>query len=118
MSNTATASTLVFVKEIAFNEDPTPIEHLQEEEDIQEGVSKRKRTSTVWNHFNIKNVEGKVKTQWNYCKKYLLGESKQGTNHLRTHLERYPTLKFRGDLRRQVILKEQGTAKESECEPI
>jgi hypothetical protein len=52
--------------------------------------------------------------QCNYCKKHLLGESKQGTNHLRTHLERCPSLKLRGDLRRQVMMKEQG----SECEPI
>jgi hypothetical protein len=110
MSNTATASTPVLVEDIACNEDPTPIENLQEVEDIQEGVSKRKRTSTVWNHFKLKNVEGKMKAQCNYCKKYLLGESKQGTNHLRTHLERCPTLKLRGDLRRQVMLKEQGKA--------
>jgi hypothetical protein len=95
MSNTVTASTLVLVEDIASNEDPTPIENLQEMEDIQEGVSKRKRTSTVWNHFKLKNVEGKMKAQCNYCKKYLLGESKQGTNHLRTHLERCPSLKFR-----------------------
>jgi hypothetical protein len=94
MSNTATASTPVLVEDTAFNENPTPIENLQEVEDIQKGVSKRKRTSTVWNHFKLKNVEGKMKAQCNYCKKYLLGESKQGTNHLRTHLERCPSLKL------------------------
>ena len=65
MSNTATTSTLVLVKDTTFNEDPTPIEHLQEGEDIQEGVSKRKRTSTVWNHFKLKKVEGKMKAQCN-----------------------------------------------------
>ena len=79
-------------------------------EDIQEGVSKIKRTSVIWNHFKLKNVEGKTKAQCNYCKKYLLGESKQGINHLRTHLERCPLLKLRGDLRRQVMIKEQGKA--------
>uniref|UniRef100_A0A2N9GPW5 BED-type domain-containing protein n=1 Tax=Fagus sylvatica TaxID=28930 RepID=A0A2N9GPW5_FAGSY len=110
MSNTATASTPVLVEDTASNEDTTPIENLQEVEDIQEGVSKRKRTSAVWNHFKLKKVEGKMKAQCNYCKKHLLGESKQGTNHLRTHLERCPSLKLRGDLRRQVMMKEQGKA--------
>uniref|UniRef100_A0A2N9GLE9 BED-type domain-containing protein n=1 Tax=Fagus sylvatica TaxID=28930 RepID=A0A2N9GLE9_FAGSY len=110
MSNTATASTPVLVEDTASNEDTTPIENLQEVEDIQEGVSKRKRTSAVWNHFKLKKVEGKMKAQCNYCKKHLLGESKQGTNHLRTHLERCPSLKLRGDLRRQVMIKEQGKA--------
>ena len=105
----ATALTPV-VEDTTSNEDPTPIENLQEVEDIQEGLSKRKRTSTIRNHFKLKNVEGKVKAQCNYCKKYLLGESKQRTNDLRTHLERCPTLKLRGDLRRQVMLKEQGKA--------
>uniref|UniRef100_A0A2N9J0F8 HAT C-terminal dimerisation domain-containing protein n=1 Tax=Fagus sylvatica TaxID=28930 RepID=A0A2N9J0F8_FAGSY len=51
-----------------------------------------------------------MKAQCNYCKKHLLGESKQGTNHLRTHLKRCPSLKLRGDLRRQVMIKEQGKA--------
>uniref|UniRef100_A0A2N9FGB2 BED-type domain-containing protein n=1 Tax=Fagus sylvatica TaxID=28930 RepID=A0A2N9FGB2_FAGSY len=110
MSNTATASTPVLVEDTASNEDTTPIENVQEVEDIQEGVSKRKRTSAVWNHFKLKTVEGKMKAQCNYCKKHLLGESKQGTNHLRTHLERCPSLKLRGDLRRQVMIKEQGKA--------
>jgi hypothetical protein len=47
MSNTTTASTPVLVEDTASNEDTTPIENLQEVEDIQEGVSKRKRTSPV-----------------------------------------------------------------------
>ncbi|GMY20830.1 hypothetical protein FCV25MIE_16071, partial [Fagus crenata] len=38
MSNTATASTPVLVEDTASNEDTTPIENLQEVEDIQEGV--------------------------------------------------------------------------------
>uniref|UniRef100_A0A2N9E8Y2 BED-type domain-containing protein n=1 Tax=Fagus sylvatica TaxID=28930 RepID=A0A2N9E8Y2_FAGSY len=110
MSNTATTSTPMLVEDTASNEDTTPIENVQEVEDIQEGVSKRKRTSAVWNHFKLKTVEGKMKAQCNYCKKHLLGESKQGTNHLHTHLERCPSLKLRGDLRRQVMIKEQGKA--------
>jgi hypothetical protein len=61
MSNTATASMPVLVEDIASNEDTTPIENLQEVEDIQEGVSKRKRTSTACNHFKLKKVEGKMK---------------------------------------------------------
>ena len=43
MSNTATTSTPMLVEDITSNEDPTPIENLQEVENIQEGVSKRKR---------------------------------------------------------------------------
>ena len=54
MSNTATASMPVLVEDTASDEDPTPIENLQEVEDIQEGISKRKRTSIVWNHFKLK----------------------------------------------------------------
>uniref|UniRef100_A0A2N9H5E2 BED-type domain-containing protein n=1 Tax=Fagus sylvatica TaxID=28930 RepID=A0A2N9H5E2_FAGSY len=115
MSNTATASTPVLEEDTASNEDTSPIENLQEVEDIQEGVSKRKRTSAVWNHFKLKKVEGKMKAQCNYCKKHLLGDSKQGTNHLRTHLERCPSLKLRGDLRRQVMMKEQGKANKKVC---
>uniref|UniRef100_A0A2N9FWV6 HAT C-terminal dimerisation domain-containing protein n=1 Tax=Fagus sylvatica TaxID=28930 RepID=A0A2N9FWV6_FAGSY len=38
MSNTATASTPVLVEDTASNEDTTPIENLQEVEDIQEGL--------------------------------------------------------------------------------
>uniref|UniRef100_A0A2N9IQQ4 Uncharacterized protein n=1 Tax=Fagus sylvatica TaxID=28930 RepID=A0A2N9IQQ4_FAGSY len=38
MSNTATASTPVLVEDTASNEDTTPIENVQEVEDIQEGV--------------------------------------------------------------------------------
>jgi hypothetical protein len=115
MSNTATASTPVLEEDTASNEDTTPIENLQKVEDIQQGVSKRKKTSAVWNHFKLEKVEGKMKAQCNYCKKHLLGESKQGTNHLRTHLERCPSLKLRGDLRRQVMMKEQGKVNKKVC---
>ena len=47
---------------------------------------KRKTISDVWSHFTRK----KVKAQCHHCNKLYLGESSQGTTHLRNHLARCP----------------------------
>ncbi|XP_065625443.1 zinc finger BED domain-containing protein RICESLEEPER 2-like [Quercus suber] len=67
---------------------------------------KRKTTSDVWAHFTRKKVEGKVKAQCHHCGKLYLGESSQGTTHLRNHLARCPRMKYK-DIRQQVLIKQQ-----------
>jgi len=67
---------------------------------------KRKTTSDVWAHFTRKKVEGKVKAQCHHCGKLYLGDSSQGTTHLRNHLARCPRMKFK-DIRQQVLIKQQ-----------
>ena len=56
---------------------------------------KRKTTLNVWSHFTRKKVDGKVKAQCHHCNKLYLGESIQGTTHLRNHLARCPWMKFK-----------------------
>ena len=70
---------------------------------------KRRTTSNVWVHFTRKKVDGKSKTQCHHCGKLYLGESSQGTSHLRNHLARCPRLKFKDikDMRQQVLIKQQ-----------
>lgn len=46
---------------------------------------RRKQTSDVWNHFKRQNIDGNWKAICNYCGSKLLGETKQGTSHLRSH---------------------------------
>ena len=68
---------------------------------------KRKTTSDVWGHFTRKKVDGKFKAQFHHCGKLYLGDSSQGTSHLRNHLVRCPQLKFKDirDMRQQVLIK-------------
>ena len=70
---------------------------------------KRKTTSDVWSNFTRKKVDGKVKAQCHHCNKLYLGESSQGTTHLRNHLARCPRMKFKDirDMRQQVLIKQQ-----------
>ena len=67
------------------------------EEGEQEGTNededtsrKRKTTSDVWEHFTRKKVNGKFKAECHHCSKLYLGDSSQGTTHLRNHLARCP----------------------------
>ena len=67
----------------------------------------KKTTSDVWAHFTRKKVDGKFKAQCHHCNKLYLGESSQGTTHLRNHLARCPWMKFK-DIRnmlQQVLIK-------------
>jgi hypothetical protein len=48
---------------------------------------KRKHKSEVWLEFVEIVVGGKVKAECNWCKKLLAGSSRDGTNHLRSHLK-------------------------------
>ena len=56
---------------------------------------KRKTTSDVWDHFTRKKVDGKFKAQCHHCSKLYLGDSSQGTTHLRNHLAKCPQLNFK-----------------------
>ena len=79
-------------------EEQEGIEEEGEQEVIEEDVDtsrKRKTTLDVWNHFTRKKVDGKFKVQCHHCGKLYLGESSQGTSHLRNHLARCPRLKFK-----------------------
>ena len=80
------------------------------EEDEDEDTSrKRKTTSDVWEHFTRKKVDGKFKAQCHHCGKLYLGDSSQGTSHLRNHLVRCPQLKFKDirDMRQQALIGQQ-----------
>ena len=70
---------------------------------------KRKTTSDVWEHFTRKKVYGKFKAQCHHCGKLYLGDSSQGTSHLRNHLARCPRLKFKDirDMRQQALIGQQ-----------
>ena len=57
--------------------------------------TKRKTPSPVWNHFKKRKVDGKDKEECNYCNKLFLGDSKQGTSHLRGHSNRCKRRKFK-----------------------
>jgi hypothetical protein len=50
---------------------------------------KRKCKSEVWLEFEEVVLDGKVKAQCNWCKKLLVGSSRDGTNHLQNHLKSY-----------------------------
>ena len=71
--------------------------------------TKRKTTSDVWDHFTRKKVDRKFKTQCHHCSKLYLGDSNQGTTHLRDHLARCSQLKFKDirDMQQQVLIKQQ-----------
>ncbi|KAL7184808.1 hypothetical protein ACSBR2_026864 [Camellia fascicularis] len=57
-------------------------------------------------------IDGKDKAKCNYCKKLYLGESRQGSSHLREHFKKCPKRIFKdiGDLRQQILVKEQKKA--------
>ncbi|KAJ9541894.1 hypothetical protein OSB04_028400 [Centaurea solstitialis] len=83
----------------------TPLEQEQTETNVGDGATtskKRKLTSDVWNHFEKKMVNGLVKAECNYCKKKLVGGSRDGTTHLRDHLKSCARRGCR-DMRQQVL---------------
>jgi hypothetical protein len=57
-----------------------------EDDDTVSVGTKRKMKSNVWLEFEQVTVGGKLKAQYNWCKKQLVGDSKAGTTHLRSHL--------------------------------
>jgi hypothetical protein len=57
-----------------------------EDDDTVNVGTKRKMKSNVWLEFEQVTVGGKLKAQYNWCKKQLVGDSKAGTTHLRSHL--------------------------------
>ena len=55
------------------------------EDDVPVG-SKRKLRSEVWKDFDLINVSGVWKAKCKWCKKYLGGETRNGTTHLKNHI--------------------------------
>ncbi|CAK8575696.1 unnamed protein product [Lathyrus sativus] len=74
---------------VEINSTPNEIESPISCEVDTEGL-KRKLTSEVWNHFKRQKIDGKLETICNYCGAKLLGVSKQGTSHLKSHIKSCP----------------------------
>jgi len=66
--------------------------------------SKQKLTSTVWQHFERKSINGKDKAICIGCKRVFVGGGKNGTTHLKDHLQRCLKVKHQADIR-QIFLK-------------
>jgi hypothetical protein len=64
---------------------------------------KRKLKSDVWLEFEQVTVDGKLKAQCNWCKKQLVGDSKAGTTHLRSHLGSYQSQQVRKGLKQATL---------------
>jgi len=56
------------------------------EDDVPVG-SKRKLRSEVWKDFDLINVSGVWKAKCKWCKKHLGGETRNGTTHLKNHID-------------------------------
>ncbi|KAE9590101.1 putative transcription factor/ chromatin remodeling BED-type(Zn) family [Lupinus albus] len=72
------------------NVDVPPIQdetHCSSPTDVEE--TRPKQISSIWNHFERHQVDGKWKAACNYCGKQLLGDPSQGTKHLHNHFKSY-----------------------------
>ncbi|KAJ0084498.1 hypothetical protein Patl1_30320 [Pistacia atlantica] len=78
---------------IGSNQIQSPIADTEEEtheedgpfNDVYDSSSTVRSKSLVWQHFKRVKVDGKDKTKCNYCRKQLVGGSKNGTRHLHSH---------------------------------
>ncbi|KAH6764482.1 hypothetical protein C2S51_015731 [Perilla frutescens var. frutescens] len=70
--------------------------------DLENEVGKRKLTSVVWQHFKKKKINGVDKAECNYCKKKLVGSSKNGTKHLHGHFKICP-LRAHRDIKQSIL---------------
>eukprot|EP00267_Zea_mays_P041645 XP_020393563.1 zinc finger BED domain-containing protein RICESLEEPER 1-like [Zea mays] len=76
-----------------------------DEVEVEENGRKRKLKSAVWSEFKRVKVGDVWKAKCNYCSKKLSGVTKNGTSHLKAHLEtciyrkRNPTDKVQSSLR-------------------
>ena len=59
-------------------------------EGFEKGSFKRRLTSVVWNHLKKQKINGVNKAIYNYCKRKLGGERKNGTKHLHEHIKICP----------------------------
>ncbi|GAV59185.1 zf-BED domain-containing protein, partial [Cephalotus follicularis] len=69
----------------------------------------KKLTSEVWNHFERKNIDGKRKSIFHYCKKELGADSRNVTSHLREHIKRCPK-RVTKDLHQMVLTTNKNKA--------
>jgi hypothetical protein len=77
----------------------------EDDDEVEENGRKRKLKSAVWSEFKRVKVGDVWKAKCNYCSKKLSGVTKNGTSHLKAHLEtciyrkRNPTDKVQSSLR-------------------
>jgi hypothetical protein len=79
---------------------------LDDENEIDNDVpvgGKRKLKSAVWQEFEQVIISGIKKAQCNWCKKYLAGGGRDGTTHLRSHLESCQSRQVRKGLKQTTI---------------
>ena len=70
------------------NQNYVPINSIPgETESSTPTVNSRRLLLDVWNHFKRQKVDGKWKAICNYCAKSRLGDTRQGTSHLRSHFK-------------------------------
>ena len=70
--------------------------------DVESG-HKRKLTSSVWDHFQRKMMNGKMRALCSGCTKDFVGDSKSGTTHLRDHLKICFKVKNQVDVRQSIL---------------
>ena len=75
-----------------------------DDDDVPAVGTKRKLKSDVWLEFEQVTVAGNLKAKCNWCKKFLVGHSRAGTNHLRNHLRSCQSRQVRNGLK-QTSLK-------------
>ncbi|KAK9984027.1 hypothetical protein SO802_033552 [Lithocarpus litseifolius] len=63
----------------------------------------------VWNHFKKRKVDGKDKSECNYCTRLLVRGSKNGTKHLHDHLKICPRKKCKDirDMKQKILVRDQ-----------
>lgn len=66
------------------------LEHFSVEtnENVVDSGSKKKLTSAVWQHFERKSIDGKDKAICMGCKGIFVDGGRNGTTHLKDHLQR------------------------------
>jgi hypothetical protein len=91
---------------------PVPVDvdegrnHDHEAIDVDDDVpvgGKRKLKSDVWLEFEPVDVAGKSKAECKWCKKLLVGGSRAGTTHLRSHLASCQSRQVRKGLKQATL---------------
>lgn len=106
-SSSATAAAGVPSPATSVQNEPTtgtPVVNLDGDDNGAPAVGvKRKRKSDVWQEFTEVEVAGRMKAECNWCKKKLVGGSKDGTNHLWNHLKSCSSRQCRKGLKQATL---------------
>ncbi|KAJ0101738.1 hypothetical protein Patl1_05998 [Pistacia atlantica] len=95
---------------IGSNHSQSPIADTKEEtheenaplNDVDSWSNTVRTKSIVWQHFKKVKVDGKDKVECNYCRKQLVGGSKNGTRHLHAHIKICQRRKY-GDVSQKIL---------------